>query len=114
MPFFLSLHQGDGEERLLLLSFITWLLLGTAVYALIVQMKSVFRQRHDLQKQQAGLLYVGRNETSRQSDEELDNHRKLARDRGTKHNVLFERTNATLAHAKAEIRQGSTGRPYFS
>ena len=26
-------------------------------------------------------------------------------------NVLFERTNATLAHAKAEIRQGSTGRP---
>lgn len=39
----LSFPAKEMEKRLLLLSFITWLLLGTAVYALIVQMKSVFR-----------------------------------------------------------------------
>lgn len=107
----LSFPAKEMEKRLLLLSFITWLLLGTAVYALIVQMKSVFRQRHDLQKQQQDFYTLAeemKHPVSRMKNLiTTENWQEIE----AQSNVLFERTNDTLAHAKAEIRQGSTGRP---
>lgn len=107
----LSFPAKEMEKKLLLLSFITWLLLGTAVYALIVQMKSVFRQRHDLQKQQQDFYTLAEEMKHPVSRMEnlitTENWQEIE----AQSNVLFERTNATLAHAKAEIRQGSTGRP---
>ena len=107
----LSFPAKEMEKRLLLLSFITWLLLGTAVYALIVQMKSVFRQRHNLQKQQQDFYTLAeemKHPVSRMKNLiTTENWQEIE----AQSNVLFERTNATLAHAKAEIRQGSTGRP---
>ena len=107
----LSFPAKEMEKRLLLLSFITWLLLGTAVYALIVQMKSVFRQRHDLQKQQQDFYTLAeemKHPVSRMKNLiTTENWQEIE----AQSNVLFERTNATLAHAKAEIRQRSTGRP---
>lgn len=107
----LSFPAKEMEKRLLLLSFITWLLLGTAVYALIVQMKSVFRQRHDLQKQQQDFYTLAeemKHPVSRMKNLiTTENWQEIE----AQSNVLFERTNATLTHAKAEIRQRSTGRP---
>ena len=74
-------------------------------------MKSVFRQRHDLQKQQQDFYTLAeemKHPVSRMKNLiTTENWQEIE----AQSNVLFERTNATLTHAKAEIRQRSTGRP---
>lgn len=106
----LSFPSKEMEKKLLLLLFITLLLLSTAVYALIVQMKSVFRQRCSLQKQQQNFYALAeemkhpvsrmKNLIATEGWEEIE----------TQSNLLFEETNATLTYAKTEAGQQNTGR----